>query len=524
MAAGLGAFLTADLIGNVRGLGEAGAAKEVQDRTVHVAASGDDANVGSSPMSPMRTIAAALRSLSGGPGTVSLRAGDAFPTSETLTLDVARHRIIGEGSIIVADALPTGAAVVHLVASDPQPLLQPWTVLDGVRIRGAGRNVDCIGLLLDQPSTPGKAAVAHVTARSVAIDECGVGVRFGDNTYCVTFSGCVVAKCGVAVLVSDGTTNAGERLHFDGCTVFDSDTGIQVQSRAAEITMVGSSLDYCTRLLDISEGRVHLLGCHLEFDKSSDVEPMRVSGRTGGFAMIGGKLTATTRDELTVPAVVRNDADPVASSSFSGVYMTNLSTASGDLSTGDGATIVQGEVTDVAPHRSFTVVGDTANLLVDGGFQRVELVDLWLSETPEGARGSSEVLSIGDGVDGETRELRVSASDSGQDTTVSVAVPIPPASLPRGRLRFRPRSGSGAIQIAFLAGVVRREAIVESVELGAQFSESFSSARQEWTIIRSPLPIVRAPVWATHLLVRIAVVDATADASIAIADVNLCAT
>lgn len=496
------------------------------DTILYVSSSGRDENSGLTWDAALQSVTTALERLGTSVGTVVLAPGDSLTVSESIALDVSLHRLVGDRSTLIFTDDTDGTPLIRCTGSAPQPLHQPWAVLEGLELQGPSRRGGQIGISFETPTSPGKAGAAHVEVRNVSIHDFGTGVTIGDNSYCLSFSNCIIGKCGTCVLIPDGIKNAGERIEFLSSTIFDSEVGFDVRSRSAEVFLLGSSLDYCEKLVTVSAGQVHAVSSHIEFDRSRTSAPILVRGETGVFSMIGGKLTGTTKSQtMGVPSIVENHAAVTAGASFAHVWMTNLSTTSGDFSTGDGRTIVAGELTAPTSYRSFTVVGRTSNLLLDGSFTSATLIDDWYSERDEGVLSLIETPSISSISD--SRGLAVAASGGGAQR-VTVAVPAAPGSIGRCRYHLTATgSSSGKIKVSFSAGRLRVGLIPRAlgrVDLGTPQEFNVSALGSGWVIGRSPLPVQRMPAGATHLFLTISTTELSPRGRVFVGDLNVCAT
>lgn len=492
-----------------------------------VTSSGDDANSGMQWAESLATIDAALRRLGTSVGTVMLAPGDALTVQETIELDVSRHRIVGDRSTIVLADTGTGLPLIRCRGSALQPLHQPWAVLEGVELQGPTRDGDHVGIAFETRPADGKPAAAHIEIRNVSVHDFGTGVSIGDNSYCLTFSNCMVGKCGTCVLIPDVIVNAGERIEFSGSTIFDSEVGLDVRSRAAEIYFLGSSLDYCRTLATIEDGQIHAVSSHLEFDRSRADPPLRVSGTSGAFSMVGGKLTGVTKSqEMSVTAIVANDASSTGGASFAHVWMTNLSTTTGDFSSGAGHTSIVGELTSEAPHRSFTVVGEANNLLLDGSFAQKDLVDDWLWENASGVLTPIDrptILSLNGG-----SGLSITPATAGTGEAVTLVVPATSRGLARCRYSLTASDdAAGQVEVSFRAGrlaIGRTPRTVGLADLGSATAYDVPDLRRTWTVGRSPLPVRRLPSGATHIFLTLRPKNVPAGSTVAVGAVNVCVT
>lgn len=491
-----------------------------------VSSSGNDANLGTQWTESLATIDAAFRRFGTSVGTVMLAPGDTLSVQETIELDVSRHRILGDRSTIVLAGMGAGP-LIRCRGTAPQPLHQPWAVLEGVELRGPTRDGDQVGIAFETRPADGKPAAAHIEVRNVSVHDFGTGISIGDNSYCLTFSNCMVGKCGTCVLIPEAIVNAGERIEFLGSTLFDSEVGLDIRSGSAEIYLLGSSLDYCRALATINNGQIHAVSSHLEFDRSNADPPIRISGSSGAFSMVGGKLTGMTKSQaMSVTAIVANDAATTGGASFAHVWMTNLSTVTGDFSSGTGHTSVVGELTSEAPHRSFTVVGEANNLLSDGSFAQEDLVDDWLWESTSGVltpftRPAIASLNGGSG-------LSITPAGASADEAVTLVIPAASRGIARCRYSLTASDdAAGQVEVSFRAGrlaIGRSPRAIELASLGPATAYTVSDLRTSWTAGRSPLPVRRLPSGATHLFLTFRSKNIPAGSVVAVGSVNVCVT
>ncbi|GAD35037.1 putative UDP-N-acetylmuramoylalanine-D-glutamate ligase [Microbacterium sp. TS-1] len=492
---------------------------------VYVASDGDDGNGGITRDTPVLSISRAVAILGAQAGVIYLKPGDTIQLANTLKIDVSLHRIVGERTVIDATGLSPADTAVQLFSSMVQPLFQPWQILTGVRLRGPGRSTGSVGIEMSNPTVEGKSAVAHIMLSNVAVEGFGTGVAIGSNAYCVTLLNCMIGKSGTCLLVREDTFNSGERIELLSSTVFDSEVGIEIRSRSAEVFVIGTSVDYCDVLIRATEGRAHVVASHLEYNKSTETVPIQVSGTTGGVAMQLGKITAVGKSgPAATPYILSNDSSAVAGSIFENVWMTNLSTTTEYFASGKGYTSVRGELTEGVKYRSFTVVSESSNLLADGNFKKDVVVDDWFFIQGDVVRapGKSEGFSVRQIGKARCLEIRKQSSRS---LEVGLAVPMGRGEIPRVRLEYgfsdQSSGGVASFEAAVLRGgthqVVRSESIGPSTRLKPH-------GDSDWTVLRSPLPVSRLPEWATHLVVRFELDDLHSGESLRVREAVVSAT
>lgn len=124
------------------------------------------------------------------------------------------------------------------------------------------------------------------TTASTGVDISGNGMKFEDllierffraidlnneNTFIFQFSNVNIGHCGICVFADFGgsfggtaTGNAGERVAFDNCTMYNSNAILKASGAGAAFFFDACSFDYSGQFFDIAGSHVYYSNCHFE--------------------------------------------------------------------------------------------------------------------------------------------------------------------------------------------------------------------------------------------------------------------
>ena len=142
-----------------------------------------------------------------------------------------------------------------------QPYNQADCVFSGFNITGPSTLI-AAGLLFETPSSPGPA---HMTVRDCVITNFNNGITFFDNAYLITIEHCDIWGCYRCVYMPAGSTNAGENIRFNNCTLFNSDEGFKCEQGSTTFNFVGTSFDGLLTSVILTAGQANFTGCHFEY-------------------------------------------------------------------------------------------------------------------------------------------------------------------------------------------------------------------------------------------------------------------
>ncbi|WP_405373450.1 MULTISPECIES: hypothetical protein [unclassified Microbacterium] len=498
---------------------------------------GSDALDGRVASGPKKTITAALASLSSG-GVIRLARG-VYPVNG-LVIDVSKYTLIGEpstpeveGTIFDASAMTSGSAVTLTSDETVNQYLLNRTILQDIQIRGNGgtgagnRNSAVTGLRLHSSLTGNQHTISHSNFINVNVHHFGVGVELGSHVYCVNSINLDVWECATAVKAPAGVTDAGERIQFIGGTIFNSDIGVHGANQNGRLDLIGTSIDYCGTWLRSDNTIICMQGGHLERRADDNRVPIVITGNQGAVQVSNVMMVFTgTFDTGTAPEViVQNDCtggEYGAKSTFKGIRVSNIRTASGAFAKGAGITDLE-ILTNGTTNPLIEAVNFSQSALADGGFENTLLgnsVADYVSITRD--TGITSPVSSANAQVGSSsasprtgaRHLRVSKTTGASAAiSVDVLVPVPRAgAIPFVRM-YVAKFGSGLVgDVAFpmMAALVKPSSVpgVPLIVKEERMSSSdngrtFTSSSSGYTPVTIGTQHRRMPKWATHLVLRI---------------------
>jgi hypothetical protein len=316
----------------------------------------------------------------GARGVMHLPAG-IYRITRGLVLDARFVTLVADGATIEASALESGAALT-VTGSGATPYVQSLTSISGLRLAGGGSDRPTVGVRFDRPrhQRPETGGPSHLALRNCNVAAFGVGYCFENHAYNVELYTCDAYDCGTCLRVPSGTHDSGERIVCFGGTYFNSRLAVENANPNCMVDLVGCSLDYNRRQIDLLNGRMTLTSCHVEAGDYPEA-PLRIRGDGASLVVMGGWMTMTGTGPRSAPAIVECDMPPHGGGGvlLQGVFLSNLMTRDGAdrgprFAIGGGPVRLAG-VQSYGIGGNPRIVADAASRLRDGGFDRAQPAD-----------------------------------------------------------------------------------------------------------------------------------------------------
>jgi hypothetical protein len=303
-----------------------------------------------------------------GGGRIYLAPGRYICGQRPIYLDPTRTSLSGDGATLDFSQTQSEAALV--VASRPGAAAygQATQSITGIALRGPGPERAMAGILC-RTETPGLSS--RITLRELDIEGFADGMRFADRAYLIQIYSVAIRSCVNAVMIPENLQDAGENISFFGCTLSASDVAIGNQG-GFELNLFGCSLDFTAQWYRGS-GLVNFYGCHCEMAAPKTAEPLFDVTDDGVLQFHGGSIMVSGNgfDPSPPNLAVFRLAGVRARAILNGVSVYNLRAAGGALAVGDGRLITRDLLG--GPVRQISAVpmrGDAADLF--GGAGRME--------------------------------------------------------------------------------------------------------------------------------------------------------
>lgn len=200
-----------------------------------------------------------------------------------ITIYASRMSLVAErGATLDFSELTSGTAI-KIDGLDTDTTNAPLRELKGIRI--TGNNVS--GVIGVEITSATKYANGF-SFEDVAIDKFDTCLKIYSNAWCNSFRNVTFnSPNGVCVYIPVGGTNYGERITFISCTFYNSKECIKLENGAADIQLIGCSLDYSNRMISIKGGRIYATNCHFETGNSqADQDYLFYVQGDGGYLSI----------------------------------------------------------------------------------------------------------------------------------------------------------------------------------------------------------------------------------------------
>jgi len=448
---------------------------------------------------------------SGGRGIVWLPPDGTYKITGTLQINATYASLHSAGAVINAsDSL---ANAIQVSGSVDPPYNQATQTLQGFRVTGPSRTSGTSGILFHDASANADGP-SHISVRNVVVDTFGRGLQFESRAHNISVYSTDVYECDRCIDAPAGFTDGGERLAFFGCTFFNSNLAVWAYNSEGELRFTACSFDYNLKQFDISGGKVGLTECHIEAEKATYTStPISVAGDGGLFTMHGGWLLQTG-DGAASNAYVVNVGHANAYAYFDGVFMNNNQTTTGKFGQGVGplrVTNTHSYATSLNPR----LLSDFSNSLSDSGFELAAIVDNIFVSSDTAAitsriTGTNVNIALSTAwVENGAQALRIrKVGGTSTNAAITIAAPISPRSFPAFKLSYsKPGTEAGSISIASAFATLQENGngvpVVGKTQDIDAIEPTFTSTATGWIQHQSGEPSVRAPAWATHLIVTI---------------------
>lgn len=244
------------------------------------------------------------------------------------------------------------------------------------------------------------AGSSRYTLRNFSIEQVDVGEEYGNTAWGIEHWGWTIWQCTTAgIRVLAGYPDGYERPAYFGGMLGGCITGIYMTD--GQLNFIGSSIDYNRIQGNITKGRVHLIGCHVETNNSRATYPANhcpwILNTTAQLRMIGGRLTCTdgTGTQMTHMFDVNTNGNANGAVFLDNVSINRVNTSSGYLAKGTGNCFSRG-CTVESDAGIVLGVHETQNLLTSGDFENGFPVEDWYvsGSTPTGRLTSGSITSV----------------------------------------------------------------------------------------------------------------------------------
>lgn len=187
-----------------------------------------------------------------------------YKCSATIVVNVGFVSCIGQRAVLDFSTIGNIAAIQMIGGNFyfGEPYNQSDAVFSGFKIIGPSTSI-ASGITFDQNTVGG--GPAHMIVRDCTITKFNNGLTFANNAYLITIEHCGIFECFRCVFKPSGTTNAGENIRVNNCTLFNSDEGFRNDNGSANFNFVGTSFDGLLTSVAITNGQANFTGCHFEY-------------------------------------------------------------------------------------------------------------------------------------------------------------------------------------------------------------------------------------------------------------------
>lgn len=457
-------------------------------------------------------------------------------------------------AIVSGPVLTVGTA--SNVTNNVQPYYQAKTVLQDLQLVGNGgtglgnRNATTFGVYVHEAGTSSaNAGPSHLAFRNLGIRNFGSGVEIGNHAYGLSFDNVDISECNTCVHAGPSIVDAGERITFSNSTLFNSNIGVKTENPNGSILLNFTSVDYCNTWLQAVNSVITVVGGHFERKTDNTLHggatPIIISGGNGAVRMSSvTMLLVGTFSSATAPTViVDNTSGGLAGTTdygnrswFRQITATNLQTASGAFASGTGNTVLELATNGVA-NGYFERVTDSNTLLADPDCEATTILDNWYVSQDSAAitnqfTGTSVNVSKSTAnPKAGTRSIKVTKSAAyGGGTAVELAVPITPGSIPFVSFYVSKLAGAGMVGNVYMpiyfANMRSNSSGIPTIGYSLRASSSdnttaLTSAALPYTKITIGTLHRRAPMWATHVVLRFNFDPAVTAGDLFVDDINV---
>jgi hypothetical protein len=219
-------------------------------------------------------------------GTIYFPSGT-YKITGLITLDVTKVQMYTKDAILDFSQSINGGCFDFIGTVNP-PYRQVKTVLEGFEIIGTGMGGTQTAIKMEAVD----GAVSHINLRNLNVHNFGTGVFFGAHSYIVSFDHCDFYQCGTIFTIPP-SVDSGERISFNNGTCYNSGIVLYAQNGGVDFLFNNSSLDYCTRFVDIQGATVFINQSHIEFDDSTTNYLFKTSGGKCGIHVTNSSIIGT---------------------------------------------------------------------------------------------------------------------------------------------------------------------------------------------------------------------------------------
>lgn len=223
---------------------------------------------GADPTGVNDSSAAFQAAANSGAGMILVPAGS-YLISSTVTIDISKTGMYGQSATITSGLVVAGN--LFEITNSQGAELATRNSIQGLTF--VGQNV--LGVVCFDMFNATNL-VAGFSFRSCAFTSFSTFEQFRSNAFEVNHFGCTYSQqIGIGattggIYVPIGFTNYGERINFNGCTFFNNQQSINVQSNTCTVFVSDTSLDYSNVIALTSSGFIEFSHCYVESNIDTD--------------------------------------------------------------------------------------------------------------------------------------------------------------------------------------------------------------------------------------------------------------
>jgi hypothetical protein len=270
---------------------------------------------------------------------VYLPSGTTCKINHGLTFDTACVGLEGNGSLLDASSIVSGAAIT-LTTSEPDNPYSANTARYGhFLLNGRGSNTATVGVQINAGGVYlGPVSLAHF----------GIGIQFGNYAYADRIEGTDIGDAKVGLNCPAGLVDAGEQIVFTDGRIYNGGTG--VMDSGCEFNIIGSAIDGMNQTaVENTSGMVRLSNDHIEFFGPIPKAPLEQDNGCNAWVYIkmdGGVIMMDDWSANTMPALIDNSPAQACGGAgpwvkLDNVFISGVQPSGGELVTGSGAAQVQ---------------------------------------------------------------------------------------------------------------------------------------------------------------------------------------
>jgi len=461
-----------------------------------------------------------------GAGRITLAPGRYICGRGPIFIDPTLTTLSGDGAMLDFSQAHGEAALV--VASRPGSAAygQATQSITGIALRGPGPGGAMAGILY-RTRTPNLSS--RITLRELDIAGFTDGLRFEDRAYLIQCYSLAIRDCANALMIPQNLQDAGENISFFGCTLSNSNIAINNQA-GFELNLFGCSLDFIKQWYH-GGGLVNFFGCHCEMAAPVSPQPLFDVTDNGVLEFHGGSIMVSGHGfDPSPPNIAVFRLGGVRSRAMlNGVSVYNLRAAGGALAIGDGRLITRNVLGGPVRQISLVPMRGAAADLFGGSGQMQGGVILLEADVSADATGDFTRHQAKYGAMAQTGGALVVSKTGGvgDELQARLFCPVAPLSMPVLTLQWRLAGGAtGPVWVTLLA--VQKigtdalgRAIIGAAQPMGPLRALSPAAGADWTSLEIDTLALDpndatdgcVPVWATHLCVRIELINLSQNAA-----------